>query len=176
MTATGLGSSLRDHKETLDKIAGTLIIAMGVFFVLTPVFPKLNREWRPETLIARAGHGRPDHRGARVRDRVDAVRRPDARRDPRRRGDLGRRGERRRPAGLLLARPRGPVPAHGDRVRQGDGRLPLAARPLRDRLAWSPGAILIAMGTLILTGELTQLNIEAQRALEKVGLDFIYNL
>ena len=55
----------------------------------------------------------------------------------------------------------------------------MAFRWLRDRWAIVSvvsGLILIAMGLLILTGELTQLNIEAQRALQKVGLDFIYNL
>ena len=34
------------------------------------------------------------------------------------------------------------------------------------------GAILIAMGVLIWTGELTQLNAEAQRWLSELGLDF----
>ena len=34
------------------------------------------------------------------------------------------------------------------------------------------GAILIAMGVLIWTGELTQLNIETQRWLSELGLDF----
>jgi cytochrome c-type biogenesis protein len=34
------------------------------------------------------------------------------------------------------------------------------------------GVILIAMGVLIWTGELTQLNIEAQRLLSELGLDF----
>jgi cytochrome c-type biogenesis protein len=34
------------------------------------------------------------------------------------------------------------------------------------------GVVLIAMGVLIWTGELFQLNIQAQRALEGVGLDF----
>jgi cytochrome c-type biogenesis protein len=34
------------------------------------------------------------------------------------------------------------------------------------------GLILIAMGVLIWTGELTQLNIEAQRLLSESGLDF----
>ena len=35
------------------------------------------------------------------------------------------------------------------------------------------GAILIVMGVLIWTGELTQLNIEAQKALNAIGLDFL---
>src|SRR3954469_10350784 len=59
MTATGIGSSLRDSKATLDKAAGIVIVAMGVFFLLTPFVPRLNREWRPDALISRAGAGGP---------------------------------------------------------------------------------------------------------------------
>src|SRR3982751_6892970 len=33
LTATGLGSALNDHRDTLEKVAGALIIAMGVLFV-----------------------------------------------------------------------------------------------------------------------------------------------
>ena len=36
MTATSLGSVLRDGRGTLDKVAGAVIIALGVFFLLTP--------------------------------------------------------------------------------------------------------------------------------------------
>jgi cytochrome c-type biogenesis protein len=32
------------------------------------------------------------------------------------------------------------------------------------------------MGILILTGELTELNVQAQRALSDLGLDFLYNI
>jgi cytochrome c-type biogenesis protein len=38
------------------------------------------------------------------------------------------------------------------------------------------GAILVVMGLLILSGELTQLNSKAQHALSGMGLDFLYNL
>jgi cytochrome c-type biogenesis protein len=38
------------------------------------------------------------------------------------------------------------------------------------------GVILVVMGTLILTGEMTRLNSEAQKLLAKIGLDFIYNI
>lgn len=34
------------------------------------------------------------------------------------------------------------------------------------------GVIMVAMGVLIWTGELTQLNIEAQRLMSELGLDF----
>jgi cytochrome c-type biogenesis protein len=36
----------------------------------------------------------------------------------------------------------------------------------------SGGAILIVMGVLVYTGELFQLNIEAQKLLDRVGLNF----
>ena len=64
MTATGLGHTLNEHKDTLNKVAGGLIIAMGVLFVVSPFVPKLNREWRPEALISRAGSGGPLVAGA----------------------------------------------------------------------------------------------------------------
>ncbi len=35
MTATSLGSVLQDGRGTLDKVAGGVIIALGVFFLLT---------------------------------------------------------------------------------------------------------------------------------------------
>ena len=38
------------------------------------------------------------------------------------------------------------------------------------------GLVLIVMGTMMLTGELTQLNVEAQRALSSLGLDFLYRI
>src|SRR3954467_13275269 len=59
MTATGLGSALQDGRGTLDKIAGAVIIALGVLFLVTPFVPKLNREWRPGAPVPRARPGRP---------------------------------------------------------------------------------------------------------------------
>ncbi len=46
MTATSLGSVLQDGRGTLDKVAGAVIIALGVFFLLTQFVDRLNREWR----------------------------------------------------------------------------------------------------------------------------------
>jgi cytochrome c-type biogenesis protein len=59
MSATGLGQTLQDHRDTLRHVAGILISAMGVLFVGTLFVPRLNREWRPEALLKRASTGGP---------------------------------------------------------------------------------------------------------------------
>ena len=130
MTATGLGSTLADSRGTLDKIAGIVIIALGVLFVLTPFVPKLNREWRPDALISRAGSGGPLIAGAAFAFAWTPCIGPTLGRDPHRGLDAGQPGRRRGPALLLLARPEHPVPAHRVRVHARVGGVPLAARPL----------------------------------------------
>jgi cytochrome c-type biogenesis protein len=59
LTATGLGRTLRDHLTLLTDISGVLIIVMGVFFVAAAFIDRLNREWRIDALMARAGRGGP---------------------------------------------------------------------------------------------------------------------
>ena len=62
--ATAVGSFLQDHKDTLNKVAGVLIIAMGVLFIASVFVVRLNREWRAPGLIERAGRGGPVVAGA----------------------------------------------------------------------------------------------------------------
>src|SRR3954464_2918868 len=46
LPASAIGQLLRDHRETLYKVGGTLIIALGILFVLAAVGPgRLGREW-----------------------------------------------------------------------------------------------------------------------------------
>src|SRR3954463_12110421 len=59
MTATGLGRSLLTHRQTLRQISGIVIIAMGVLFIATLFVPVLNKEWRPERLLHKASTGGP---------------------------------------------------------------------------------------------------------------------
>ena len=59
MTATGLGTELGENRSTLREISGVLLIVMGVFFIGTLVLPLLNREWRPEALMRRVSTGGP---------------------------------------------------------------------------------------------------------------------
>ena len=58
-------------------------------------------------------------------------------------------------------------------------RATAAFRWLRDRyliITAVSGVVLITMGVLLFTGELTQLNIEAQQALDSVGLNIFGEL
>lgn len=58
-TATGIGSLLKDNRDLLNKIAGVMIIAMGIYFIATPFSEKLNKDWHPQALIKKAGSGGP---------------------------------------------------------------------------------------------------------------------
>jgi cytochrome c-type biogenesis protein len=64
LTATGIGSTLKDHEQLLTKISATLIVAMGVLFVASLFFTRLNREWHVDALLERAGRGGPVVAGA----------------------------------------------------------------------------------------------------------------
>src|SRR3954462_15302516 len=59
MGATGLGHWLGEHRVALRHISGIVIAAMGLLFIATMFVPKLNREWRPDALIHRAATGGP---------------------------------------------------------------------------------------------------------------------
>jgi cytochrome c-type biogenesis protein len=59
MSATGLGNTLGENRETLREISGVLLVLMGLFFIGTLFLPLFNREWRPETLMRRVATGGP---------------------------------------------------------------------------------------------------------------------
>ena len=59
MTATGFGSALQDHRRLLQQIAGVVLVLLGLLFIATLFVNRLNREWRPESLLARASTGGP---------------------------------------------------------------------------------------------------------------------
>src|SRR5436190_23481786 len=175
MTATGIGSTLQNSKQTLDRAAGILIIAMGVFFVLTPFVPKLNREWRPDALVRRAGTGGPIIAGLAFAVAWTPCVGPTL-------------------ASILAAASTSDTVSHGG-VLLAFYSLGLAVPFLLTAIAFDrattafgwirehymlvtalSGCVLIVMGTLILTGELTQLNVQAQKALSNLGLDFLYKV
>jgi cytochrome c-type biogenesis protein len=64
LTATALGSTLNDHKQTLEQVAGVVIVLMGVAFLATPFVDRLNFEWHSASLQRLAGRGGPLVAGA----------------------------------------------------------------------------------------------------------------
>lgn len=64
MSATVIGSTLNDHKQMLERIGGVVIIVLGVVFLASPFVRLLNREWHSESLLRLAGRGGPLVAGA----------------------------------------------------------------------------------------------------------------
>jgi cytochrome c-type biogenesis protein len=175
MTATGLGTALQDSRDTLDKVAGVIIVALGVLFVVTPFVPRLNREWRPDALISRAGSGGPLLAGAAfafawtpcVGPTLGAILTAASVQ-----GTVGK-------GALLLAAYSAGLAVPFLLTAVAFTRATAAFRWLRDR--WTivtavSGVVLIAMGLLLLTGELTRLNGEAQQGLDSLGLNVFKSL
>jgi cytochrome c-type biogenesis protein len=64
LTATALGSTLRDNQSLLTDIGAVLLVLLGVLFIATMFVDRLNREWRVEALMKRASRGGPVVAGA----------------------------------------------------------------------------------------------------------------
>ena len=168
--ATAIGDFLFDNQPTLNKVAGVLIVLMGVFFIAAPFVVHLNRDFRPAKLIERAGRGGPVVAGAAFAIAWTPCVGP----------TLG--------AILGLA---------STQSGTGEGALLLAvysaglAIPfLLTAVAYNTatrsfrffkrhytaiqvvsGVVLVAMGALVLTGELFRLNIEVQQFLDRWDLN-----
>ena len=175
MTATGLGSTLQDRRQMLDKIAGAVIIALGIFFLLTPFVDKLNREWRPEALMSRAGSGGPLVAGAAfafawtpcVGPTLGSILTAASVQDTVAKGAI-----------LLLFYSAGlAVPFLLTAV--AFTRAATAFAFVKRHYAvinGIAGALLIGIGILVVSGELFRLNIEAQKALDGWGLNFFQDV
>jgi len=175
MTATSIGSTLRDSKQTLDRAAGIVIVAMGVFFLLTPFVPRLNREWRPDALISRAGAGGPVIAGLAFAVAWTPCVGPTL-------------------ASILAAASASSTVGHGGVLLAfysaglavpflltavAFDRATTGFRWIRNHymlVTAASGAVLIVMGVLMLTGEMTRMNIQAQAWLHDLGLDFLYQV
>jgi cytochrome c-type biogenesis protein len=171
LTATGLGSTLQNHKQLLTTISGWLIIAMGVLFVGSMFVTRLNREWHVDALLERAGKGGPIVAGAAFAIAWTPCIGP----------TLGAiltaaslSGSAARGAFLLAVYSAGlaiPFILTALAFSRMTTAFAVVKRHYQAIVAVG-GLILIAMGILILTGELSRLNIEAQSWLSSLGLDF----
>ena len=171
LTATGVGSILQDHRELLTKISGGLIIAMGVLFVSSLFVTRLNREWHVDALLERAGRGGPIVAGAAfaiawtpcIGPTLGAIL-----------GAASLSGSAARGAFLLAVYSAGlaiPFILTAVAFSQMTTAFAVVKRHYQAIIAVG-GVILIGMGILIWTGELFQLNREAERLLSELGLDF----
>jgi len=171
LTATGLGSFLDDNKDLLEKISGVLIIAMGVLFVASMFITRLNREWHVDALLNRAGKGGPIVAGAAfaiawtpcIGPTLGAILTAASLSESAGRG-----------AFLLAVYSAGlaiPFLLTAVAFSQMTGAFAVVKRHYQAIVAVG-GLILIAMGILILTGELFRLNLEVQSWMESSGLDF----
>ncbi len=171
LTATGLGSLLQDHKELLEKFAAALIITMGLLFVGSLFITRLNREWHVNALLDRAGKGGPIVAGAAfaiawtpcIGPTLGAIL-----------GAASLSGSAAHGAFLLAVYSAGlaiPFILTAVAFSQMTTAFAVVKRHYQAIVAVG-GLILIAMGVLIWTGELSQLNTEAVNWMESLGLDF----
>jgi cytochrome c-type biogenesis protein len=173
--ATKLGSSLNDHRDTLERVSAVVIILLGLFFLATPFVARLGREWRIDALMERAGRGGPLVAGAAfaiawtpcVGPTLGAILTAASLSESTARGAYLLAWY---SAGLAI-----PFLLTAVAFNHMTALFTVVKRHYAAIVA-TGGAILVVMGVLIWTGELTQLNIEAQKLLNSVGLDFLYGI
>lgn len=173
--ATAIGSALFDSRPTLEKVSGVAIIVMGVLFIGSVFVTRLNREWRPHGLIERAGAGGPIVAGAAfaiawtpcVGPTLGAIL------------GLAATSQGTGHGALLLA------------VYSAGLAIPFLLSAVAfntmtrafgffkrhySAIQIGSGAVLIAMGVLVLTGQLFRINIEVQHFLDKLHVNFFKSL
>src|ERR1043166_5345041 len=175
MTATGIGRTLAEHRLLIRHISGVVIFVMGLLFVGTLFVPLLNRARRPEMLLSRASTGGPVVAGLAFAVAWLPCTGP----------TLG--------AILTAASTQSTVAKGGVLLAfysLGLGvpfvlsavaftRVTGLFRFFRDHYAVITvvsGAILMAMGILLFTDELTRLNNQALTWLDDLGLNFFSNI
>lgn len=173
--ATVAGAFLFDSRATLERVAGITIIAMGVLFIASVFVTRLNREFRPSGLIERAGRGGPIVAGAAfaiawtpcVGPTLGAIL------------GLASTSSGTAAGALLLA-----VYSAGLAVPFLFAAVAFNAATRAfgffkrhyATIQLGSGAVLVAMGLLVITGEMFRLNIEAQQLLDRFGLNFFQSV
>lgn len=171
LTATALGAAFSDHEQLLTKIAGALIVLMGVLFVASLFVTRLNREWHVDALMERAGKGGPIVAGAAfaiawtpcIGPTLGAIL-----------SAAALSSSAAHAAFLLLVYSAGlaiPFLLTAVAFSRATTAFAVVKRHYQAIIAVG-GLILIAMGILIWTEQLTQLNSEAQSWLSSLGIDF----
>ena len=170
LTATALGSTLRDHQDLLTDIGAVLLIVMGTLFIAATYVDRLNREWHVDALLARAGRGGPIVAGAAFSIAWTPCVGPAL-------GGIltlaGIQGEAAHGAFLLAVYSLGlaiPFLITAVAFSRATTAFAVVKRHYRAIVA-TGGGILIAMGILILSGAFSDLNIWAQKVTNELGLN-----
>jgi len=170
LSATVIGSTLNEHKQLLQHVGGVVIITLGVVFLASPFIGMLNREWHSETLLRHAEKGGPLVAGAAfaiawtpcTSITLGAILTQAAVSSSAAHGAL-----------LLafyslgLAIPFLLIAVAFERM---TGALAVVKRHFPVIIGIG-GAVMIVLGVLIVTGEFTVLNAEANKLLQGTGLD-----
>ena len=175
LTATSIGSGLREHRQLLLKVSGVTIIVMGLFFVSTMFVARFNRDFHIDALMERAGKGGPLVAGAAFSIAWTPCVGPTL-------------------TAILSAAALSGSAGHGAfllAVYSAGLAIPFLATALAfskmttafgfvrrhyTAIMALGGAVLVTMGVLILTGELFRLNAEAQRLLDSINLNFFQSV
>ncbi len=175
MTATGLGQTLQEHRTLLRQISGIVLIAMGVLFIAMLFVPLLNQQWRPEKLMQRAHTGGPVVAGLAFAVAWLPCTGPTL--------------------GAILTAASGEATVGQGGVLLAFYSLGLAVPFILSALAFTSfagffrffrnhydvitvvsGVVLIVMGVLLYTNELTRLNSDALNLMDDLGINFFSQL
>lgn len=168
--ATEAGSLLKEHLQTLREAGGVAIIVMGVIFLATPFVSLLNFQWHPQSLLRLAGRGGPLLAGAAfaiawtpcTSVTLAAILTQAAVSNSAAHGALLLAFY---SAGLAL-----PFLAIALAFERMTSALAIVKRHFPVIIGLG-GAVMIALGVLIITGEFTILNAETNSLLHGTGLD-----
>jgi len=175
LTATAIGAFLFESQLTLRKVAGVGIILMGLLFIAAVFVTRLNRDFRPGGLIERAGSGGPVVAGVAfafawtpcIGPTLAAI--------------LGLASTQQstvEAAGLLAVYSAGlGIPFLLSAVGWGAAQRSFEwVRRHYAAIQVGAGLVLVVMGVLIYTNDLFVLNVEIQRALDDLGLNFFQSV
>lgn len=175
LSATAIGSLLFDNQTLLRQLAGITIVLLGLFFIASSFVLRLNQEWRPFNLIERAGSGGPLFAGVAfafawtpcVGPTLGAVL-----------GLASIEGSVGQGAGLLAVYSLGlGLPFLLSAVAFGATQRSFAwVRRHYGAIQLVSGLVLVVMGVLVFTDELFRLNIEIQKGLDQIGLNFFQSV
>jgi len=171
LTTFGVVQSLHDNQTLLNHIAGVLIIFMGLLFIGSLFITRLNKEWHVDALLERAGAGGPMVAGAAFALAWTPCIGPTLGAILTLAGTTGSAFE----GGLMLAVYSAGLGIPFLVTAIAFGRATTAFAFVKRHytvIMAGGGAVLVAMGILVFTGELTRLNNELLQTLDDAGIDF----